>query len=369
MQARGHGGGLGAVGGGEPLWVHVGLAVGGGVAQLGHSKVHQHLQGSRGGRGGSHREELNSCGGCPWPSPAAKPAAGPGPPAARLRGVAQPPRVQPGLQHAVLDEHQVCLGRQQKAAMIWRAPRRTGAAAAACRQHVTQPAAATQAPGDPPLRRSGGVASTTACRSSLRVQTTMGPGGPATGSPRRTSTSAPAPMSASACPTRPPPTITNGCGRGQEEGRCGECRGSCQRQAVVTGCKQPLACAMVAACAPPAAAEAAAVETRRGGAAELLKVWGRWGAAAPAITRPLGLRSAVARPWREAGAQARRVAAADMGPGVLECGSNSTSLRRCSGAPMRVQAAQRSRAQQGEAVCFQPEARHCFVDIHSLPVV
>ena len=76
-----------------------------------------------------------------------------------------------------------------------------------------------------PLRRSSGVTSTTACRSSLRVHTTMGlPRGgrvapppplllllPTMASPRRTTTSCPAPMLARAWPTRPPPTITNGC--------------------------------------------------------------------------------------------------------------------------------------------------------------
>lgn len=95
--------------------------------------------------------------------------------------------------------------------------------------------------GNIPLWRWAGVASTTDWSASLRVATMMGPGGPCTGSPRRTitcdgfggfciallllprsnvvsqmpgrtaRTSEPVPMSASANPTRPAPTMVNAC--------------------------------------------------------------------------------------------------------------------------------------------------------------
>lgn len=51
MQARRHGGGVAAVGGGQPLWVDVCLAVGGCVPLLGHSKVDQHLRSGEGRSG------------------------------------------------------------------------------------------------------------------------------------------------------------------------------------------------------------------------------------------------------------------------------------------------------------------------------
>ena len=52
----------------------------------------------------------------------------------------------------------------------------------------------------------------TPSRSSFRVQTKMGPAGASAGnaSPRRSSTSAPSPISCRAWPTRPPPMMTAG---------------------------------------------------------------------------------------------------------------------------------------------------------------
>lgn len=144
---------------------------------------------------------------------------------ARLCGFAQAPRVQPGLQHAVLDEHEVCRRGRRHGCSWWRHAGRdsagpsSSAAHHSAAMHTTQRQWQLQAghaaplPALAPLRRSCGVESTTACRSSLRVQTTMGPSArpPDTGSPRRTTASAPPPMAASAAPTRPPPTIVKGC--------------------------------------------------------------------------------------------------------------------------------------------------------------
>lgn len=130
-----------------------------------------------------------------------------------LRVVTQPALVQPGLQHAVLDEHEVCGMLAQCMGILtiinqnlgpgfffFSAAQRTRcnlqhAGAAPSGRPAGDTAARQQFGGwkveytrHTPLRRSVGVASTTACRSSFRVQTIIGPGGPVTASPRRTIT-------------------------------------------------------------------------------------------------------------------------------------------------------------------------------------
>lgn len=134
----------------------------------------------------------------------------------RLCVLPQAPLIQPGLQHAILDEHKVCgqppqrpqrlCGHQRPAAFegdpaldcldaspdtaFGRCTTRSTIVGdmetcwlRGCWVRGMLPVSPVQ-PRGPPSRRSEGVASTTACRSSLRVATTMGPGGPVTFCPR-----------------------------------------------------------------------------------------------------------------------------------------------------------------------------------------
>lgn len=158
--------------------------------------------------------------GPPWTPPTHHPSV----PTLYLGVVAQALRVQPGLQHAVLDEDQVCgvrggcrggrggvvrVGGSEAARSTGSEPGRACCCsggercAGSCevatllRAHVVQgPSKGIVPPKQghgylayPPLRRCAGVAATTPARSSLRVHTTIGPdSGPLNASPLRTTT-------------------------------------------------------------------------------------------------------------------------------------------------------------------------------------
>lgn len=139
----------------QALRIGVRLPVDGGFSELGHSEVSEHLV-----------------------------------------GVPEALALEPGFEHPILEEDQICGENELPGDLPIQERKMTQWAGEAARL---------------PFHRDGGVDWRTASRSSFLVQTKMGPSKSAgTGWPRPTRKSRPSPRSCSALPTLPPPTITAG---------------------------------------------------------------------------------------------------------------------------------------------------------------